>query len=156
PLYRVTDIPGLDALGSSSLSQTNAIFGLKAGYNQQWGTFVLGLEADISSFHSNPTVVSSGRPFIGFGGLATFSTNVQTSWLATVRGRAGFALDHWLFYGTGGVAFADVKFSNSYRALSPLGAGFETEAALASETRTGWAAGAGVEYALYQHLILSA
>src|SRR5262245_38977946 len=41
PLYRVTDIPGLNALGSSNLRQTNAIFGAKAGYNQQWGAFVL-------------------------------------------------------------------------------------------------------------------
>jgi outer membrane immunogenic protein len=84
------------------------------------------------------------------------STNVQTSWLATIRGRAGFAVDHWLFYGTGGVAFANVKYSNTYRAFSPLGAGFDFEAASASQTRTGWAAGAGVDYALYPHVILSA
>ena len=156
PLFRVTDIPGLNALGSPSLSQTNAIFGLKAGYNQQWGAFVLGLEGDVSSFHFSPTAVSVGTPFIGFGGLARFSTNVQTSWLATIRGRAGFARDNWLFYGTGGVAFADVKFSNTYMALSPLGAGLEFEAATASQTQVGWAAGAGVDYALYPHVILSA
>jgi outer membrane immunogenic protein len=42
------------------------------------------------------------------------------------------------------------------RAFSPLGAGFDFEAASASETRIGWAAGAGVDYALYPHVILSA
>jgi len=155
PLYLATDIPGLNALGASSLSETNAIFGVKAGYNQQWGAFLLGLEGDISSFHFNPTLAVDGTPFVGFGGHAQFSTNVETSWLATIRGRAGFALDHWLFYGTGGVAFADVKFSNSYRALSPLGAGIETGATTASQTQVGWAAGAGVDYALYPHVILS-
>lgn len=157
-LYNPLDIPTLNAFGSPSLSQTNAIFGLKAGYNQQWGAFVLGLEGDISSFHFSPTVANSGNPFITFpgAGSAQMSTNVQTSWLATIRGRAGFAVDHWLFYGTGGVAFADVKYSNSYQAFSPLGAGFDNEAATASQTRIGWAAGAGVDYALYPHLILSA
>jgi outer membrane immunogenic protein len=157
PLYNPLDIPTLNAFGSPSLSQTNAIFGLKAGYNQQWGAWVLGLEGDVSSFHFSPTVVSGGNPFVTFpGGSAQMSTNVQTSWLATIRGRAGFAFDHWLFYGTGGVAFADVKYSNTYRAFSPLGAGFDFEAAQASETKVGWAAGAGVDYALYPHVILSA
>jgi len=157
-LYNPIDIPTLNAFGSPSLSQTNAIFGLKAGYNQQWGAWVLGLEGDISSFHFSPTVANSGNPFITFPGTgnAQISTNVQTSWLATIRGRAGFAVDHWLFYGTGGVAFANVKYSNTYRAFSPLGSGFDVEAASASETRVGWAAGAGVDYALYSNLILSA
>ena len=156
-LYNPLDIPSLNAFGSPSLSQTNAIFGLKAGYNQQWGAFVLGLEGDISSFHFSPTVAAAGNPFVTFpGGSAQMSTNVQTSWLATVRGRAGFAVDHWLFYGTGGAAFANVKYSNTYRAFSPLGSGFDFEAASASQTRVGWAAGAGVDYALYPHVILSA
>jgi outer membrane immunogenic protein len=156
-LYNPLDIPSLNAFGSPSLSQTNAIFGLKAGYNQQWGAFVLGLEGDISSFHFSPTVAAAGNPFVTFpgAGSAQISTNVQTSWLATIRGRAGFAVDHWLFYGTGGVALDDVKYSNSYQAFSPLGAGFDFETATASQTRTGWAAGAGIDYALYPHVILS-
>jgi outer membrane immunogenic protein len=158
PLYDPADIPSLNAFGSPSLSQTNAIFGAKAGYNQQWGSFVLGLEGDISSFHFNPTVANAGNPFVTFPGFgsAQMSTNVETSWLATIRGRVGFALDHWLLYGTGGVAFANVKYSNSYRAFSPHGFGFDFETATASQTRTGWAAGAGVDYALYPHVILSA
>jgi outer membrane immunogenic protein len=157
PLYNLADIPGLNALGSPSLSRTNAIFGVKAGYNQQWGAWVLGLEGDVSSFHFSPTVATAGNPFVTFpAGSAQMSANVQTSWLATIRGRAGFALDHWLFYGTGGVAFADVKYSNTYRAFSPNGAGFDFEAASASKTRIGWAAGAGVDYALFPNLILSA
>ncbi len=34
--------------------------------------------------------------------------------------------------------------------------GFDFEGASASQTRTGWAAGAGIDYALYPNLILSA
>lgn len=158
PLYSPLDIPTLNAFGSPNLSQTDVILGAKVGYNQQWNAFVLGLEGDISWFRFDQTANNAGNPFVATfpGGSATISTNVKTSWLATIRGRAGFAADHWLFYGTGGVAFADVKYSNVYRAFSPLGAGFDNEAVSASQTRVGWAAGAGIDYALNSHWILSA
>ena len=152
------DIATLNAFGSPSLSQTNAIAGAKAGYNRQWGGFVLGLEGDISWFRFNPTVAATGNPFITFPGAgnAQMSTTVNTNWLATIRGRAGFAVDHWLFYGTGGAAFADVGYSNTYRGFSPHGSGFEFEAAAVSQTRVGWAAGAGVDFAVTPHWVLSA
>jgi outer membrane immunogenic protein len=158
PLYNPIDIPSLNAFGSLSVWDTNAIFGLKAGYNQQWGAFVLGLEGDVSSFHFSPTVAIAGNPFITFpgAGSAQMSTNVQTSWLATIRGRAGYAVDHWLFYATGGAAFAELKYSNTYRGFSPLGSGFEFEAASASQTKVGWAAGAGVDFAVTPRWVLSA
>ncbi len=158
PLIDPIDISTLNAFGSPSLSQTNAIFGLKGGYNQQWGAWVLGVEADVSSFHFNPTVANTGNPFITFPGAgnAQISTNVETSWLATIRGRAGYAVDHWLFYATGGAAFANVKYSDTYRGFSPHGSGFEFETASASQTRVGWAAGAGIDFAVTPRWVLSA
>jgi opacity protein-like surface antigen len=60
--------------------------------------------------------------------------NTQSDWLATVRGRAGFAWDRVLFYGTGGAAFGEVQ--GSFGTLP-----------YASATQTGWTAGAGVEWA---------
>jgi outer membrane immunogenic protein len=157
PLYIPADIPGLNSIGSPGLSQSNAIFGAKAGYNQQWGAFVLGLEGDISWYRINRIASTLGSPFLTFPtGTATFTTTVSTSWLATVRPRIGYAVDNALFYATGGAAFGDVKFSNAYRGFSPLGSGFEFEAATVSQTKTGWAAGAGIDYAISPHLILSA
>ncbi len=157
PLYSPIDIPTLNAFGSPSMSQSNVIFGGRAGYNQQWGSFVLGLEGDISSFHFNPSVTAIGNPFTTFprAGTAQMTTSVSTSWLATVRGRAGLAVDHWLFYGTGGAAFSHVNYSNAYTAFSPLGAGFDFEGVSAGQTRAGWTAGTGIEYAPNQHLVLS-
>ena len=58
----------------------------------------------------------------------------QANWLATVRGRAGFAWDRVLFYGTGGAAFGNVQAGR-------IGVPY------ASVTQTGWTAGAGVEWA---------
>jgi outer membrane immunogenic protein len=157
-LYNPIDIPSLNAFGSPSTWQTNVIAGLKGGYNQQWGAWVLGVEGDISSFNTSPTVAVIGNPFITFpgAGSAQMSTNLHTSWLSTIRGRAGFAADHWLFYATGGAAFAGVNYSNTYRGFSPLGSGFEFEAASASKTQVGWAAGAGVDYAITPRWIVSA
>ena len=149
-LYNPLDIPSLNAFGSPHLSQTNAIFGLKAGYNQPWGAFVLGLEGDISSFHFSPTVANAGNPFVTFpgAGSAQISTNVQTSWLATIR-RAGFAVDHWLFYGTGVAAFEREVFE--LHQASRRSARARLRAATARPDRTAGAAGAGIDYALYPH-----
>ena len=58
----------------------------------------------------------------------------RSNWLATARGRAGWAWDRVLFYGTGGAAFANVQGGSGLLPFS-------------SSTQTGWTAGAGVEYA---------
>jgi outer membrane immunogenic protein len=59
-------------------------------------------------------------------------------WTSTVTGRAGVAFDRLLVYGKGGVAFAHDNDS-----LNDI---FGSTAS-ASATRTGWTAGAGLEYA---------
>ncbi|MGY0571460.1 outer membrane protein [Bradyrhizobium sp. RDM12] len=156
PLYFPADIPGLSALGSPGLSGTNAIVGTKAGYNQQWGSFVAGLEGDISWFHFNKTAATAGNPFLTYPfGAAAFSTSVSTNWLATIRPRIGYAVDKALFYATGGVAIGDVKYSNAYVGFSPLGLGSEFEAASANQTRVGWTVGAGIDYAIAPHWVVS-
>jgi outer membrane immunogenic protein len=160
PLYFPDQISGLNAIGSPGISGSNGIFGGKIGYNQQWTSFVLGIEGDISSFRFNQSAFTTGNPFdvvppFAVQNVANFNTNVRTSWLATARARLGYAADRVLFYGTGGAAFANVSFSNSYHGHSPLGAGDEFEATSASQTKTGWAAGGGIDYALATNWIVS-
>ena len=55
------------------------------------------------------------------------------NWLATVRGRAGWAADRVLFYGTAGGAFASIQTTFN---------GVQN-----TRTQDGWTAGAGVEWA---------
>jgi outer membrane immunogenic protein len=145
----------LDAIGSPDLKSSIAIFGGKIGYNQQWNSYLVGLEGDISSFHFNRSAFTTGSPFAGFGGFANFNTNVSTTWLATIRPRIGYTVDRILLYATGGLALAHVSFSNTYFGLSPLGTGFEGEATSASRTKAGWAVGAGADYALTTNWIAS-
>ena len=62
--------------------------------------------------------------------------------MTAITGRAGYAVDHWLFYGKGGVAWANNKYSVTRHV--PPGTPFDFEGL---SMRTGWTAGAGVEWA---------
>src|SRR5262249_19946744 len=85
----------------------------------------------------------------GVGCVAT-ATNEMT-WLATFRGRAGFAVDRILFYGTAGVAVGQVNNSWGWDFVSPIRNSFS-----ASETRAGYAAGGGIEVMVTQNTSLRA
>jgi outer membrane immunogenic protein len=103
--------------------------GGQIGGNYQVGTWVFGIEAagdwsDIKGDH-----VSTFFP------NDTLHASVDST--ATVTGRVGFAADAVLFYGKGGVAWAHDKYSELFQ-----GASFGD----ASEWRTGWTAGAGIEW----------
>ena len=64
--------------------------------------------------------------------------NNNIDWTSTVTGRAGKALDRWLVYGKGGVAFAGDRFSTNR---------YTPAIVERKDTRVGWTVGGGVEYA---------
>jgi len=123
--------------GTSSdyFSTLGFVFGGTLGANYQAGSWVFGVEgdgdwADSSGFGTFTTTSASS---LCAGGCQTKNT-----WLATVRGRAGYAFDRFLVYGTGGVALGNIQASFS---LDPV----------SSATEAGWTAGAGVEVAVAPH-----
>jgi outer membrane immunogenic protein len=100
---------------------------------------VFGIEGDVSWTNTNGSA-NDLPPF------NTASKNpVSEKWIDTVRGRVGVAWDRALFYGTGGAAFAGTDVVKC-----PAVVGCVDD----SQTRTGWVAGVGVEYALWQSLSL--
>jgi outer membrane immunogenic protein len=99
------------------------------GYNWQSGAIVYGLEGDVSWSNVKDNVVC------GVGLTCETSSN----WLATFRGRVGYAFDRWLPYVTGGGAYGNVKATTSAAGGVTL-----TEA---SSSQLGWTIGAGIEYA---------
>ena len=120
--------------------------GAQAGFNWQAGQFVLGVEVDVQA----ADVDGTANRFFDFGanGLADLDANVSTEidWFGTARGRIGFVpTERLMIYGTGGLAFGETTSSASYEAQLL----FTPYAGSASSTdmRTGWAAGAGAEYA---------
>jgi outer membrane immunogenic protein len=69
---------------------------------------------------------------------------IQNDWLATVRGRLGVTAGSVLLYGTGGVAFGGFSLGHTVVGYpDPSGRGGNR-----NETQTGWAAGAGAEWAI--------
>lgn len=110
--------------------------GVHAGYNWQNGSFVYGVEGDFD--YAN---VKGGQDFI-YGDLAG-RLSMESEWQGSLRLRAGYAVDTWLFYGTGGLAFARAELTAEDAAGSVSD----------SNTHTGWTVGAGVEKAFTQNLI---
>ena len=111
--------------------------GGQIGFNQQTGQWVWGLEADIQGSGIrdafNVTVPSNGGP------LGVNATQ-RLDYFGTVRGRLGWAVDHALFYVTGGFAYGGVKDSIL------LANGGATALLMRNYTGTGFAAGGGWEY----------
>jgi outer membrane immunogenic protein len=113
---------------TGNFSTDGGLIGGTLGGNYQWGHFVLGIEGDWDWANLNVTTFSTA------GGCSPFGCTTQSDWLATVRGRVGYAWDRILFYGTGGAAFANVQAAAGALPFS-------------NSTQTGWTAGAGIEWA---------
>ena len=96
-----------------------------AGFNYQAGAFVWGLEGDFD-----------WADVSGSTACGAFSCQTQNTWLATARGRLGYAFDRFLPYITGGGAFGRMRASST----DPAATG-------ASDTLIGWTVGGGLEYA---------
>jgi outer membrane immunogenic protein len=125
-----------DAFGLNVSNKANGFLGGgQVGFNYQIGQFVLGAEGDFSWSGIRGNTNTLG--IVGGPAGATFNTDVN--WVSTLTGRLGLAFDRWLVYGKGGVAWANNEFStNAYTFPGTVGV---------SDTRIGWTAGAGVEYA---------
>ena len=110
--------------------------GIQAGYNRVLPSrLLLGVEADLSVLNA-----------LSADELAWFRTTADTDLaekielMATLRGRVGYAFDHWMIYATGGFAWSLGRF------IQTPGVVDETDRVL--HLHTGWSAGAGTEVAL--------
>jgi outer membrane immunogenic protein len=107
---------------SGSFDTSGGLVGGTIGYNWQMGQVVFGLEGDMDWSNIR------GSGFCG--GVTT--CEVRNNWLATARGRLGYAFDRFMPYVTGGLAVGDVKTSVT---------GFGDT----RDTITGWTVGGGLE-----------
>lgn len=107
--------------------------GGQIGYNAEFGRFVLGVEADLQGGNVEGTTagIIGAPPFAATAGS-------ELNWLSTVRARAGVSTGPVLLYATGGVAFGDMDYAL---------VGADGTVAAGGETLTGYAVGAGLEWA---------
>jgi outer membrane immunogenic protein len=124
--------------GAAFRQSSDAVLGGgHAGFNYQTGSLVFGIEGDVEALDGGETLVAPG-----------ISARMTRDWQASLRGRAGFALDRFMIYATGGAAFTEF----GYHLVGAAAAAPET----LDRSRTGWTAGAGVSFAYTDNLILGA
>ena len=123
--------------------------GAQAGYNFQSGPVVYGIETDIQ--YANITGSASTSTLIfPLPGIGTTAQD-KVDWFGTLRPRLGFTVaPPFLVYATGGLAYGHVASSASttVTALGTCTTNLFCSVGAASQTRAGWTAGGGVEYAL--------
>jgi outer membrane immunogenic protein len=120
--YGWTSSGGLDANGGFG--------GGQIGYNFQTGNIVVGVEGDIAGGSISQTVNGTVNGF-------PFTTAFTNDALASLRGRAGFAYNNWLFFGTAGGGWGHDKISGAIAGAPPFSS---------NQWLSGWTAGAGVEW----------
>ncbi|MCL7997182.1 porin family protein [Brucella sp. 21LCYQ03] len=124
---------------NGSVKPDGFLGGLYAGYNFDLGnSVVLGIDGDVTY-----NDVSKGTNLY-LGDVIVGSAKTDLRWSGAIRARAGYAVDRFLPYISGGVAFGQVE-----NKLNLLGSDFSEK-----KTHTGWTAGAGVDYAATDNVIL--
>jgi outer membrane immunogenic protein len=130
--------------GSNSGHGASWLAGIQAGHNWQSGSFVYGIETDLSGTGLKTnfnTLLNTFPP-------ATINTNSEIEWYGTVRGRFGWSAGQWLFYGTGGLAYGSVDLNSTITFNG-------TNSVRINDWRAGWVGGGGIEYKWSPNLIFS-
>jgi outer membrane immunogenic protein len=120
---------------SNGVSANSNIFGALGGehigYRRQYGAWVLGVQGQLD--------------MVGAGGLtninATTRLQLRQTWLYSGDAQVGYAVDRWMFYAIGGVAFTSTV--SDY-----VVGGIDTTT---RNNLAGFDVGAGAEYAISDH-----
>ena len=114
---------------SGSFGTSGFVFGGTVGANYQVGSLVFGVEGD------GGWADASGFGTFTATSLCAAGCLTGDTWLATARGRVGYAFDRYLVFATAGAAFGDIRANFSNGPISRA-------------TEAGWTIGAGIEVAL--------
>lgn len=132
-------------------SASGALAGIHAGYNWQASpNWVLGIEGDWdwTNLRANGTN-NLIRAVVNTPLTDNVSLESKANWLASVRGRLGYASNNWLVYATGGVAFGDFDVNAQVNCTNVPASlcvgGTQSIRSGFSETRVGYVVGGGVE-----------
>lgn len=132
-----TDLPDSSTTNwNQSFDVDGGLVGAEAGWNHQMDALVLGISADAS------VLGTKGSSLIDLDDRDSYYVG-ELEWLATLRGRIGYALDNVLLFATGGVALTKAKLAYEDDDDGVLDVRFEDK-----DTMFGWVAGGGIELAL--------
>lgn len=127
-----------DGADGFSIEPHGWLAGVSLGYNWQFDNLVVGLESDLGYLGADDTQENA----LGFA-------HAEYSGYGTLTARLGYAQDRWMFYAKGGLAFADIEnTAGAFTAGDIDPSDFTKDDGI----KTGWALGAGVEYAFQRDL----
>jgi outer membrane immunogenic protein len=167
----VTVPPATFPTKQMDFSSSNFAGGGQVGYNKQYGHLVLGVEGDMDAVDNGRAYQNSAYalPATGLtsGSTVDIGRYARPDWTSTIRGRVGWATGPVMFYGTGGLAIADVKQAAFYgyaptttaavatanpgATYGPYGNGGANDSVM-----TGWTVGGGAEWALNRQISVGA
>jgi outer membrane immunogenic protein len=149
--YSLTDNTDYAEFLSLDAPDSEGVFGqigLTAGYNWQRGSLVYGVEADVSTGGEAEQIANDGSS----DGGTSFLFASEANYIATIRGRAGLAVDDTVLFLSAGVSLSDLE----HRSLGSN----ETDGPFAIVTvdapNLGLALGGGVEHRITDALSLKA
>ena len=139
------------------------IGGIHAGYNYQFApNFLVGIEGDWQASSKRSTcrgtrTITQDAPSIWRRAPLTIDASARS--ITTLRGRFGWVNDNIMVYATGGAAWVDAQTTVGLNcdcgcgvnSLTPF-----TGSATTSAFKTGWVAGAGIEWMPVRNWILRA
>ena len=146
-----TNIPCICLPRRADLYDSGLGGGGQVGYLMQFGSFVAGLEADITAADIGRT-----RTIQGSAGPATATARFSSDmgYFGTVKGRLGVTFPSFLpffqqsmVYVTGGLGYADVDNRVRVRVTVP-GLGSSSAADRSDDTKVGFVVGGGTESAI--------
>jgi outer membrane immunogenic protein len=132
--------------GAFSLTPQGVIGGAHIGFNYQYNSWlVFGVEGSVDGTSLRQTAAVGVNDFMGdTPGVLTATTRADVQ--GSLRGRLGIAFNRVLVYGTGGIAITGLHTTT----LDATGffTGVPGTSAVFSNTRAGWTAGGGIEWAV--------
>lgn len=131
---------------NSRVTPQGGLFGGQLGYNVQAGHLVFGAEGDLQWADQHDTAgcgqTCLNEPSVSFAGTDG-SAEQRIKWFGTARGRFGWANDGWLFYVTGGAAWAGIDATTAFS--ETFGAAALARTNTTSFTKSGAVIGGGAE-----------
>lgn len=140
--FEASSVDAMATSGRGGLSPHTASAGLSWGRNWQAGPQVAGFEVDLGSMNLRDTrSAGSVYPCCAPSSYEVRQT-IETDWLATARGRIGYAFNRSLLYATAGLALARVNVDARFIDNDPDARASTT----LSRSQWGWALGVGYEH----------
>lgn len=139
--YGWGDLETNNVFGWAASAKPDGFFGGgQIGFNWQapGSPWVWGVEVD-----SQWANIEENTTWVTPAGAAIANAFAQIDYFGTARLRLGYAYDRVLFYGTGGIAWANTEIGGAINVP-----GFAWGGASSSNSHVGWTIGAGVEWAL--------